>query len=290
MSAALSIAVPALLRETNAGLTEYAAGEVFSPIDPVVVHCGPARHGDGTVVEPIAIRAAGLVVTRLETSGGPEQVWSSGESRWIDLAAAFPGGRAAEGVELGALEVADDAAISWSGLAVLGDPKRYARAELPVGYPRFAMRCYLEAVSAGETVAALGSRSLALPVSAASPFLAMLDAEPDTRAPRWLRLYMMDPSRRLRSEVVLRRDSMPEGITLRTFSETGETRARVRLHPNGTASLETRPDDVSRAARIELTASGDVRITPAPGRAVLVDGDVNVQGALYEQGARVRTT
>ncbi len=229
---------------------------------PVNVSLGPLAHADGASATPDELQKIGAFVYRVATGGGSEEIWNDGAQAWQPsvtdssaLAAWMPV----------ALTFKPGHAQPWQGVLVAAGQKDQA------GAPRYA-----------------GARN-GVPVY-------RLRALAQFKRDGVLDEGLSPPSADLRFVSAVENQRFQIGFD--TDSAADCTRARLQLRNADlvtTGFIELRAAgaelEIARCdaagqtlVRVLLNAAGDIELRPAPGRKVIVQGDLEAEHVRYLPG------
>ncbi|MFC6705784.1 hypothetical protein [Flexivirga alba] len=216
---------------------------------PVTVLLGPVTAA-GDPVAPSALTGFGFAVVRRRTAGAATEVWDDQGKHWLPDTPAS----AATPIAL-AYRVGDPA--PWQGMLVAGGATDSAGApafaKAAGGYPQYTVRGAFTATG-GSPVAGPSSTPFTL-VGAADKNLIVVGAGPDespTDATQ-IRVLLKNTALQEIGGLVIDRDSPGAAVTIRNAA----------------------------GASVLLRADGGVEVHPAPGRGVLIAGDLEAERVTY---------
>jgi len=234
---------------------------------PVKVRLSGVRTAAGDPLQPDEVRTIGAFLFRGRL--GAEELWDEAANQWI-APAPLDSEAIAQFKPLG-LAVEQGSPAVWAGTLVATGPKDAAGAariaKASAGAPVYRLRAFASAVRAGQQ-----QRGLSPP----SPDIAFMSTSDSQRFS--IVLDPEDSASTERARLVLRNGSMqPAGY--------------VEIRASGGQEVEIANCDAGGAvrARITLAANGDIRLTPATGRAIVLDGTLEAQRVSYlPQGGGAR--
>lgn len=250
--AALTVPVPSVTVDPPGGPAEIEK--------PVPVTMGPVLFADGSAVTMNDVRKAGVLLYRVATPGGPDEIWNEQTRTWqpapadptsfTPLPFVFKAG----------------AAESWQGIVVAIGEKDAAGHErigkASGGVPRYRVRAVVEAARPDGAHAGLSAFSAEWQFTSAADtarFGVSFDA-PSTTAQQATRVRLQLKSAALD----------PAGF--------------LEIRAAGGNEIEIANCDAGGAtlARILLTPSGDIRLRPAAGQRVVVEGLLETEKIFYQ--------
>jgi hypothetical protein len=226
---------------------------------PVPLRLGPVRFADGSPVTMNDVRKLGVLLYRVAVPGGPDEIWNDAAKAWqappADPAALAP-------VPLLFKEGEPE---PWQGtLVAIGQKDAAGRERIAAasgGVPRYRVRAVAQAARADGAHAGLGPFSpewLFTKAADKARFAVTFDT-PDTTA---------------RQATVARLQLKTAALAPAGYVEiraTGGTRVEIAGCDAGGAPLAT----------VVITAAGEIRLRPAAGQRVVVDGDLETERILY---------
>ncbi len=237
------------------------AGPAAALEKPVQLRLGAITHADGQAATPAELRKIGAFVYRSASAGGAEEMWNEDEQAWKPAVT--------EAAALAALTPLALAARPgdpqpWQGVLVAAGQKdqagapRYAAAVN--GAPVYRLRVFAQFSHGGGLVQALG---------AASADLRFVSATENQR------FRISFGAGESADDCTLARLQLKSAALLPT--------GFIELRASG-AELEIAKCDASGQplARLLLNADGDIELQPAPGRRLLVHGDLEAERIRYQ--------
>ena len=235
------------------------AGPTAQLEKPVNVKLGALTHADGQGATQAELKKIGAFVYRTPTVGGSEEIWNEAEQAWkpavTDVAA------------LGALTplalaFKEGDAQPWQGMLVAAGQKdqagapRYAKAVN--GAPVYRLRAFAQFSHAGVVAEGL---------SAPSADLGFISASENQR-------FKISFDTETADDCTLARIQLKNaGLVATGF---------IELRASGPELEIAKCDGAGQAlARVLLNAAGDIELRPAPGRRVIVQGDLEAEHIRY---------
>jgi len=250
----LTLPAPELVRDPPTG---PAALE-----KPVTVRLGAVRTLAGTEVNADEVRTLGVFVYRGPL--GAEEIWDEAAKLWKTPAPLDTAGLSS--LKPLPLSPAKDAPAPWAGTLVAMGQKDSSGApqfqKASGGAPAYRLRPYAHAVKDGTDFAGIG---------AASPDLLFVSG---TEQQRFTISFDTESANDAgRARLVLKNSALqPAGwVEIRAIG--GQEVEIANATPSG-----------GILARITLAASGDVRIAPAPGRQIVLEGPLEAERITYLPG------
>jgi hypothetical protein len=249
--AALTVPVPTVTLDPPGGPVELEK--------PLPVKVGPVRFADGSAVTANDVRKAGVLLYRVATAGGPDEIWNEQSKTWqappADPASLTPL----------PLSFKDGQPEPFQGTLVAIGQKDAAGneriAKATGGVPRYRVRAVVEAARPDGQHAGLSAFSPEWQFTTAADkarFAVSFDT-PSTTAPDATRVRLQLKSAAL----------VPAGF--------------VEIRAAGANEVEIANCDAGGAtlARVLLTASGEIRLRPATGQRVVVEGVLETEEIFY---------
>jgi hypothetical protein len=235
---------------------------------PVIVRAAAIRFPDGQDVTNDDVRTLGAFVYR--GAPGSEEVWDEKARQWT---AAPADASALAALKPLPLTAADGEPEPWKGTLVAAGQKdaagnpQFAKAE--AGSPVYRLRVFAHAVRDGVEHRALGG---------ASPDLQFVSATENTRF-----------------AVTFDTGQATDATTARLLLKQGSLAPAgyLEIRATGGQELELANCDSSGAvlARVTLAANGDIRLAPASGRNIVLDGPLEAGRITYQpHGGGARQT
>lgn len=239
---------------------QYEPAGPAAPLEmPVKLRLGAPTHANGQAATPAELSKFGAFVYRTATVGGTEEIWNEAEQAWqpaindvVALAALTPL----------ALAFKDGDAQPWQGLLVAAGQKdragapRFAKAVN--GAPVYRLRAFARFNRGGALAQGLSAPSADLSfVSASDQQRFTLSFDTETAHDCALARFQMKNAGRVVTGFIELRASGPE-LEIATCDGAGRTLARVLLN-----------------------AAGDIELRPAPGRKLIVQGDLETEHIRY---------
>jgi hypothetical protein len=247
----LTVPVPTVTLDPPGGPAELET--------PVPVALGPVLCADGSPVTMNDVRKLGVLLYRVAVAGGPDEIWNDAAKTW-QAPPADPGSLAPV-----PLLFKDGAPQPWQGtLVAIGQKDAGGRERIAAasgGVPRYRLRAVAEAARADGAHAGLG------------PF-----------SPEWLFAKAAD---KMRFAVTFDTpDTTAKQATvarLQLKSAALSPAGYVEIRAAGANAVEIAGCDAGGTplATIVLTPAGEIRLRPAAGQRVVVDGDLETETILY---------
>ena len=253
MTAPLALAVPA------PAVAFKVVGGSFAPLeDPVTVSFDAIRFPDGSSLAPGDYQAAEVVLGRVAVSGGAPEVWDATAKTWRPAAGADLSG-------VGGIPIVPPAspAAAWQG-TLLGSTEKDStgapQIRAAIGhFPRYTVRGAFKGLRNGAAATGIGPESAPIEFASAAAlkrFGAALTPDPDTAT---------------RAQLSLRDGAGRPLGTLDIDASSG----------NPVLTLTNQTAGGTALARIRLEADGAITLTPAAGRRVVVQGDLEIEHLRY---------
>lgn len=235
------------------------AGTAYAPLErAVAVTVAPVRFPDGSAMTADELVVAQAQLLRVSTPGAPPELWDAAAGAWR-----APGGAEAQAVAgLPLVPPAADGA-PWTGVllalavtSAAGAPQVVAATPF---FPQYRLRGVFRARRGAIEAAGIGVESAPLAFASAEPpsrLVAELSPEPAT-ATR-LRISLVDAGARPLGRLEIDASGATASLTLATFDSLGGALASLTLESDGT-----------------------IRLAPAPGRKVVLAGDVEAERVRY---------
>jgi hypothetical protein len=236
---------------------------------PVELGLPALAYPDGAPLDPRSgLATLGVFVYR--SAGAGEDLWNEEEQQWQPAPAGLEALAALKPLALVPAS-RKNAPHPWQSVLVAAgqtdkdQARRFAAAV--GGTPRYRVRAYA-AARRGETQYA--------GLSAASADLAFVSAEEQKRFVVVMEPESIQECGRVRLQ--LRNASLQEAAFIELRAASGRE-----------VEISTRTGSGAQLARVLLEASGDIRLEPAPGRRILLGGDLEAERVLYlPQGDTVK--
>jgi hypothetical protein len=229
---------------------------------PVTIRLASPRERDGTPVAAADVHAYGTLVYR--GAIGAEEVWDEAAGRWIAVPLDPEALLRLRPIPVTAPTNPTD---PWSGILVAFGQKDAS------GAPRFAKSTGSgPAYRVRGTVQAAGSVAPRTGISGPSPDFQFISA-----------------SERQRFRVVFDTDDAASAGRARLLLQDGALRQAgyLEIRALGGREVEIASCDAGGAvvARVTLTDAGDIRLAPAAGRSIVLDGPLEAQQVRYQPAA-----
>jgi hypothetical protein len=231
----------------------------FAPLENVVTIAFPAvRFPDGTAMTVEDYAGASALLTRVAAPNAPVETWHATVNRWRpsgDLdptrVAGLPLLPPFEGIEPWRAVLVASGQVDASGAPWI--------AAAAGGFPQYRVRGLFRARRGSTDAVGLGPEGAALQFAAgaaAARFAARLT--PDADYPTRVQLMLKNAAARPVALIELDASGGHPALTLRSFDNTG-----------------------SPEASMTLEADGDIRLSPAAGRRVVITSDLEVERVRY---------
>jgi hypothetical protein len=230
-----------------------------APIEGAVsIAIAPVRFPDGSEMVADEMVAAHLLLSRAVAPNVPLEIWDHATKRWRDALSIDP-------AQLAGLPLLPPSGAGgpWTGVLAAAALKDATGApalrESSGGFPLYRARGSFRATRPGQTAAGVGPEGI--PVHFGSKLASARFAavpSPDTDAPTRIQLVLRDGAARPVAMVQLDASGGGPSLMLRSFDGSGNAEASVEIETDGT-----------------------IRLTRAPGRRVVIAGDVDVDRVTY---------
>lgn len=245
---ALSVSTPTLKFEAVA--PDLAVLE-----KPVEVLCQTAHFPDGGVFDQNQLGKAGLFVYRQVTNGSALQIWDEDGQQWKP----DPGATVSDLTPLPMAFMND----SWKGLLVAAGQKDKKQFEKATGqFPQYFFRAWFVGQYKGLSISGLSVSSAPLRFTGALDTLrAGIAVDPDklpTTATE-LQIFLRNSGLELIGSVLVKTSGNTAEIQIANWSSPGAILSSLRL-----------------------LASGEMRLKPAPGQKVFIEGDLEAGEITYQ--------
>jgi hypothetical protein len=229
--------------------------------EPVDVHSAAPLFPDGAPFDGAVQEqggAAGFLVYRAAAPGAMWEVWNGAAGRWQASAEAVDAT-----LPLQPLTYAAGETLPWRGILVgAGQPKLEAIAPGgPIPFPQYAVRTLFAASRGGLEYRGLGPHSAGVRFAKMTDIMRVGLGMPAGQAPldaEALMIFLRDAALRTVGSVEIRLDGGTAAIEISNRDSAGSVRARVLL-----------------------TAAGEIRLRPASGAKVVIEGDLEVGHVTY---------
>lgn len=246
----------------------------------IKLRLSPVIRPDGSVFEDTDLGMAGFFTYR-EPAVGVTEIWNEETQSWE----ADPGTDVSDFQSISLIFQADDPFPWWTTVMALGqkaadgtDKFQQAVGAPGVEYPLYFFRCYFGMEMEDDTM--LTGLS---PATAPIRFIEIgetvlaglrMDKSPDEASQ--MQLFLRDTNRRLIGMVELRRLGNASRLSLVKLDNMENPVSRMTIAEDGHIEVVAHEREASLRTEIQLAATGDIEISAAPGKAVVINDNLRI--------------